>query len=226
MKDRKVIITGASGGLGQAVVKHWLDLGAQVIAVASTEQSLDKLPDQARLNKIAANLTEPSEIAQMLEKANKPDTLIHLVGGFAMGPIDGSEAQSNYQKMVAANLTSTYLCFSAMTPILKAQGRGWMLATGSKAATTHPGGLSAYVATKAAVHALVKSLGEELKSSGIHVNAIVPSTIDTPANRAAMGDKNANKWVSPQEIAQATEFLCSEASSATYGTLLELYAQS
>jgi NAD(P)-dependent dehydrogenase (short-subunit alcohol dehydrogenase family) len=143
-----------------------------------------------------------------------------------MGPIEGLDAVASYRRMMALNLDSAFFTFRAMVARLRHRGGGWIVGIGSKAIHAPPAQMGAYVASKAALVALCQSLSEELKHDAIHVNVILPSTIDTPANRAAMGEKNAHKWVTPDDLASATMYLCSEAGRAHHGTTLELYGLS
>ena len=232
---RIVVITGAAGGVGQIVTKRWLDAGASVLAVDAHNtghQALQTFVGPTdRLATHVADLTTEPGARSIVDAARSafgadPDTLLHLVGGFGMGPLDGEDAASTWQRMLDLNLNSSFHCFRAMIPALKARGGGWMVAMGSKAVGAPPAQMAAYTASKAGLAALVHSASEEFKGDGIHINLILASTIDTPANRAAMGEKAAAKWVSPQDIAEATLFLCSERAKALYGTTLEVYALS
>ncbi len=143
-----------------------------------------------------------------------------------MSPIDGADAPDVWDRMLALNATSNFHAYRAMVPVLKARGGGWLVGMSSRAAV-QPGALvGAYAASKAALIALTQSLAAELRESNIHVNVILASTIDTPANRAAMGEKHADKWVTPDDIADATLYLCSDAARSVHGATLEVYGKS
>jgi NAD(P)-dependent dehydrogenase (short-subunit alcohol dehydrogenase family) len=153
------------------------------------------------------------------------DTLLHLVGGFAMGPLDSGDAVATWDRMIAMNLTSAFQCYRAILPALRGQGGGWIVGLGSRAAREAGANLAAYAASKAGLAALTQSLSAEVRGADIHVNLILASTIDTPANRRAMGEEHAEDWVTPDDIAEATLYLCSARARAVHGATLELYSK-
>jgi NAD(P)-dependent dehydrogenase (short-subunit alcohol dehydrogenase family) len=232
--DRVVIITGAAGGVGRAVTRAWLDTGACVLAVDATESGHDALSSGAgetdRLATYTADLTTEaganSMLAYCIETFGLPDTLVHLVGGFDMCAIDSPESPRVWQKMMKLNLAAPFYAFRAMVPAFREKGYGHIVAITSKTVQAPPAQMAAYTASKAGLEALAMSMSEELKSERIHVNLISASTIDTPANRAAMGTKNAEKWVTPEAIAEATLYLCADKASALYGSRLEVFGLS
>ena len=158
------------------------------------------------------------------EFGRSPDTLIHLVGGFAMAAVEDANARATWNNMISVNLTSAFQCYRAMTPVLRARGGGWIVGLSSRAATNPAAGMSGYAASKAGLVALTSSLSSEVRDAGIHVNLIVASTIDTVANREAMGSEKAKDWVSPDDIADATMYLCSEQARSVHGATLEVFA--
>jgi NAD(P)-dependent dehydrogenase (short-subunit alcohol dehydrogenase family) len=232
-EGRVVIITGAAGGVGRVVTKAWIVSGAKVLAVDASERHHEELKTFVgptdRLEVFAADLSTEAGATSMVVRAGKafglPDTLVHLVGGFTMGSIMEADAVSEFNKMLALNVNTSLNCFRAVVPAFRERGGGWIVAMGSKAATAPPAKVAAYSASKAALVALAQSMSEELKSEGIHINIIQAATIDTPANRADMGDASAKKWVRSEDVAEATLFLCSDRAGSSYGATLELYAQ-
>lgn len=235
MNDRIVIITGAAGGVGRTVTHRWLEAGASVLAVDGSERGHEVLRaewsgDSERLETLAVDLTTEEGAAAMVARAREafgvPDTLIHLVGGFAMGPIDGDDSVANWERMMALNAYAPFHCFRAMVPALRERGGGWIVGLGSRSADAPSAKMAAYAASKAALTALAQSMAAELRDVQIHVNLILASTIDTPANRAAMGNEAAAKWVRPEDIADATMFLCSDQAHAVHGATLEVYGRS
>jgi NAD(P)-dependent dehydrogenase (short-subunit alcohol dehydrogenase family) len=235
MVGRIAIITGGGGGVGKTVTRRWLEAGASVLVADHTQATLDRLrselaPDNsASLATFAGDVTTESGAAAMVDAAKKAfgkpaDTLVHLVGGFAMGPLDAPDAPEQWEKMMALNLTSAFHCYRAILPGLRERGSGWVVGLGSRAAREAGANLAAYAASKAGLEALTSSLSAEVRRVGIHVNLLLASTIDTPANRQAMGEDQAPNWVTPDEIAEATLYLCSERARAAHGTTLELYA--
>ena len=154
----------------------------------------------------------------------EPDTLIHLVGGFGMAAVEDENASSVWNKMIALNLTSAFQCYRAMLPALRARGGGWIVGMSSKAVRAPGARISAYAASKAAYEAFTASLSAEVRDAGIHVNLIIASTVDTPANRQSMGEARAKDWVTADDIADATMYLCSESARAVHGASLEVFA--
>jgi NAD(P)-dependent dehydrogenase (short-subunit alcohol dehydrogenase family) len=236
---RVVVITGGAGGLGRTVSRRWLRTGASVVVAGRGQSDLDALrtewgasgPDAelSRLVTVAADLTTErgaaAAVARAAEAFGRPaDTLIHLVGGFASGPLDAPDAPATWDRMRAMNLDSAFHCYRAMLPGLRARGGGWIVGVGSRAAVQPPANLAAYAASKAGLVALTRALSAEVRAEGIHVNVLLASTIDTPANRNAMGDDAARDWVRPDDIADATLYLCSERARALHGATLEVYA--
>jgi NAD(P)-dependent dehydrogenase (short-subunit alcohol dehydrogenase family) len=235
MVSRKVIITGGAGGAGHMVTQRWLERGASVLVVDAAQAALEGLqatlpaPLKDRLATFAADLTTEAGAALMVSEATdafkRPaDTLIHLVGGYAFGPLDGPDAPRNWDRMMALNLTAAFRCYRAVLPSLRERGGGWIVGMGSRAATDPGADLTAYAASKAGLIALTQSLAAEVRGAGIHVNLMLASTIDTPATRRALGTECAADWVTPEDVADATLYLCSEQARAVHGATLELYA--
>lgn len=236
---RNVMITGGAGGVGRAVTRAWLAAGARVLVGEASAEALEHLrrelvdaasASEGRLGTFAADLATQAGAEGLIDQSRRffghpPDTLIHLVGGFAMGPLDSPDAPAVWEKMLAANLQTNFHCYRAILPALKERGGGWVVGMASRAAIDPPAGMAAYAASKAAVIALTRSLSAEVREQNIHVNVILASTIDTPANRQAMGEKDAAKWVRPEDIANATLYLCSERARSVHGATLEVYGE-
>jgi NAD(P)-dependent dehydrogenase (short-subunit alcohol dehydrogenase family) len=229
MTDRIVIITGAGGAVGRVLAQRWLAAGARVVAVDRTLTTLDDLGSNERLAKIQADFLSPESADEVVAETRRtvgiPDTLIHTVGGFAMGPTDAPAAGAQWDLMFALNATSAFHAYRAMIPALKERGGGWLAGIASRAAVQPAAKMAAYAASKAALIALTQSLAEEFRNDNIHVNVLLASTIDTPANRAAMGESHAPKWVTPDDIADATLFLCSNQARSVNGATLEVYGK-
>jgi NAD(P)-dependent dehydrogenase (short-subunit alcohol dehydrogenase family) len=233
---RIVIITGGAGGVGKTVSTRWLDAGASVLVVDHRQTTIDEWLAQSpqqkwkdRVATFATDVTTEAGARAMVEKAQtsfgKPaDTLIHLVGGFASARVDDDNASRTWDSMMAANLTSAFQCYRAILPALRARNGGWIVGLSSRVANNPGAGISAYAASKAALGALSSSLSAEVRGEGIHVNLIVASTIDTPANRKSMGEAKASSWVSADDVADATMYLCSESARSVHGATLEVFA--
>ena len=232
---RIVIITGGAGGVGSIVSRRWLDAGASVLVVDHRQSTIDAWLSQyqkdgwkGRVATLATDVTTEAGAKGMVSEAqasfgNLPDTLIHLVGGFAAA-VEDANAQRTWDKMLAINVTSAFQCYRAMLPALRTREGGWIVGLSSRAANNPGPRISAYAASKAALGALTSSLSAEVRAAGIHVNLIVASTIDTPANRKAMGESQAASWVTPNDIADATMYLCSDSASSVHGATLEVFA--
>jgi len=233
MAGRVVIITGGAGAVGMTVSRRWLDAGASVLIVDRRQETIGKALAQFdagdRVMGLATDVTTETGAQLMITRASStfgknPDTLIHLVGGFGMAKVEGDDAAATWDRMMAINATSAFQCYRAILPSLRSRGGGWIVGLSSRAANNPTAGISAYAASKAALGALTASLSAEVKSAGIHVNLIVASTIDTAANRESMGDAKAGDWVTPDDIADATMYLCSERARSVYGASLEVFA--
>jgi NAD(P)-dependent dehydrogenase (short-subunit alcohol dehydrogenase family) len=142
-----------------------------------------------------------------------------------MGEFTSAETAADWERMIALNLNTSFHCFRAVIPGFRERAGGWIVAMGSMSVNHPPARTAAYVATKAALVAMALSVSQEVKGDGIHVNLIQAGTIDTPANRADMGDEAAKKWVRPEDVAEATLYLCSERAGSCFGTTLELYGK-
>lgn len=231
-----MIITGGAGAVGSVVSRRWLEAGASVLVVDHRQATIDSwLTEFAdrdwnqRVATLATDVATETGAKEMVRLAQetfgKPaDTLIHLVGGFAAAAVEDDDAQRTWDGMISVNVTSAFQCYRAILPALRARGGGWIVGLSSRAAQNPGPRLSAYAASKAALGALTSSLSAEVRAAGIHVNLIVASTIDTQANRQAMGVAKAGSWVSPDDIADATMYLCSDHARSVHGATLEVFA--
>jgi NAD(P)-dependent dehydrogenase (short-subunit alcohol dehydrogenase family) len=234
--NRVIIITGGAGGVGRIVSKRWLDAGASVLVVDHRQETIDAWLSESsghnwtgRIATLATDVTTEDGANSMVDRVHAefgkpPDTLIHLVGGFAAAKVEDANAARTWEKLFAVNLTSAFQCYRAMLPALRERNGGWIVGLSARAAANPGPGISAYAASKAALGALTSSLAAEVRAAGIHVNLIVASTIDTPANRKSMGEAAAASWVTPDDIADATMYLCSEHSRSVHGATLEVFA--
>lgn len=209
MHGRHVVVTGGKGALGRGVVAHLTELGA-IVHVADLPEV--KLTDEADAAAFYAGL--PALWAS-----------IHLVGGFAMTPI-ADATLAEFEGQWRLNAATCFLaCREAVKAIRRTGGGGRIVNVAARPVLTPVGGMSSYVAAKASVAALTQGLAIELRDEGILVNAVVPSTIDTPANRASMPTADHARWPSPREIAQAIAFLASPDNALTSGALVPVYGR-
>ncbi|MGH7051520.1 MAG: SDR family NAD(P)-dependent oxidoreductase [Acetobacteraceae bacterium] len=214
-----VIVTGAAGNLGSAVSELLTRQGSRVVAVARAAPGLAAAP---ALFADAADLADPAEAAAVAAKAVKAlgriDGLVHTVGGFAMGSAAEADPEL-FERMWRINLVTTAAMIRAVWPAMRGQG-GSIVAIGAQPALRAGAGMAAYAGSKAAVLRLIEGAAEEGKPHGIRANAVLPGTMDTPQNRAAMPDADTRKWVTPAQVAEAIAFLLSGAASGITGAHL------
>jgi NAD(P)-dependent dehydrogenase (short-subunit alcohol dehydrogenase family) len=171
------------------------------------------------------DLTSEADVARAFAVAKRVDASIHLAGGFSMSPIEATEL-SSFESLMRMNVTTCFLSCRAAARRMMEGGGGRIVNVSAKPALVPAGGLAAYAASKAAVAGLTLSLAEELADRGIWVNAIVPSIMDTPANRAAMPSADHSKWPSVDAVAETVTFLASRSNAVTRGALVPVYGQS
>ena len=228
--DRVALITGGAGGLGRACVDAFLDDGWRV--AVPVHRSADGLRDPAarhgdRLTWFDADLTEEEGAARAVECARawggRLDAVVHTVGGYAgSGPLHEAPV-AEWDRMVDVNLRSAYLVARAALPRM---GEGGSLVfVSSRAALRGRKGHAAYAVSKAALLTLVEAIAEEQKGRA-RANAVLPGTIDTPANRASMPEARHETWTPPEEIARVILFLASPSSAPVSGAAVPVYGSS
>lgn len=228
--DRTALVTGGTGGLGGAVVGRLLDDGWRVVVPWVAERELERVERRDGLELVEADLFEAEAVANAVARAATDAgaplrAVVNLVGGYAQGervaeaPIEGFEAQ------LRLNLRPTYLVTQAALPHLVAAGGGAVVCVGSRAALQPFPGAAGYVAAKAAVIAFAQAVAVEYRDEGVRCNAILPSVIDTPANRAAMPGADFARWVAPAQLAGVIAHLCSEDGAAVSGAAIPVYGR-
>jgi NAD(P)-dependent dehydrogenase (short-subunit alcohol dehydrogenase family) len=222
-----VMVTGASGGLGGAVVEAFLTAGATVAGVA---RSVSPRDDSERFVAVSADLTNApgaqQAVDETLEKARGLDVLVHVLGGFAGGhPVHATD-DATWDRMMDLNLRSAFMVTRAVLPHMLRSRYGRIVAVGSRVGVEPVAGLGAYGVSKAGLNALIQTIALETREHGITANVVLPSTIDTPANRKSMPDADFSHWVTPEKIAQQILWLCSDAASDTSGALIPVYGRS
>ena len=229
LDGKHIVITGGTGALGGAVVAKLLDEGAicHVPNAHATAPSHFTLTSE-RL-KLANNvdLADLGKVEAFYARIPELWASIHLAGGFAMAPIENTDPAS-FDEMMDTNARTTFLCCRAAVRCMLAAGHGGRIVHVSARPGLDPrrgAGMVAYTASKAAVAAMSVALAEEVKANGILVNAIAPSTLDTPANRAAMPKADFGNWVSLDSVAETVAALVSTRNIATSGALLPLYGK-
>lgn len=214
----RVLVTGASGGLGTAVVEQFLSEGQTVIGVARSWRTPD-----SRFQQIAADLTDAAAAGRAAGEAGAVDVLAHVLGGFAGGAPVARTDGDTWDRMMNVNLRSAFLVFRAVLPGMLERGSGRIVAVGSKGGVDPVPGLSAYGVSKAGLLYLVRTLALELKGTGVTANVVLPSTIDTQANHAAMPTADSKKWVPPASIAKVVSWLASGDARDVNGAAIPVY---
>jgi NAD(P)-dependent dehydrogenase (short-subunit alcohol dehydrogenase family) len=223
---RSVVVTGGTGGLGAAVTRAFLDDGDRVVVPWLFERELERVEEHERLALVQADLTDPAAAADVVAAAGDDlGALVNLVGGFAQAGRVHETPVDDFEEQLRLNLRPTYLMCAAAVPRLLAAGGGAIVCVSSRAAVSPFAGAAGYIIAKAAVLAFVDVLHAEYKDDGIRANAILPSTIDTPANRQAMPDADFDSWVRPEEIARVVRFLCSDDAAVTSGGHVPVYGR-
>src|SRR5919197_4431741 len=226
MSDATVVVTGGTGGLGSAVTRAFLRGGWRVVVPWIVERELERVDDHERLTLVRADLFDPDDVAAVVDAAGPSlRALVNLVGGFAIHERIHATPIETFEEQLRLNLRPTYLCTAAVVAKLLEAGGGTIVCVSSRAARQPFPGAAGYVVSKAAVLALVDALDAEYRKDGIRVNAVLPSVIDTPVNRASMPDADFDTWVRPDEIARVIAFLCSDAASVTSGAHVPVYGQ-
>jgi NAD(P)-dependent dehydrogenase (short-subunit alcohol dehydrogenase family) len=220
MEGKIIVVTGASGALGKVVVATALARGARVAAIDHAASTMKATPDRIELGGV--DLTDASEAKKAIDAAashfGKLDALVNIAGGFAFETTAEGDPKT-WQRMYALNVLTALNASRSAIPHLSASGAGRIINVGAMGALQAGAGMGAYAASKAGVHRLTEALAAEWKGK-ITVNAVLPSTIDTAANRASMPNADFAKWVRPEELADVILFLASDASSAVTGALL------
>jgi NAD(P)-dependent dehydrogenase (short-subunit alcohol dehydrogenase family) len=219
LTGKTVLITGASGALGQAVADRAAALGASLI-LASRSFAQRTTTDHPQAQLLTLDLAEPGALGAALAGTGRIDALFNIAGGFAMGETSYDPLGATWQAMFRVNVDTLRHSFQAVVPRMIEQGRGAVVNVGALSALKGTAGMSAYVASKSVVLRLTESLSAEVRQHGVNVNAVLPSIIDTPANRAAMPDADLAKWVAPADLANVICFLGSDAARAVHGALL------
>jgi NAD(P)-dependent dehydrogenase (short-subunit alcohol dehydrogenase family) len=224
------IVTGGTGGLGAAVVSRLLESDWRVVVPWIVEDELGRLERREGLELVRADLFEPAAVADVVMTAGRGDGpplrgLVNLVGGFTVGGRVHETPIDEFEKQFRVNLRPTYLMTQAALPPMLEAGGGSIVCVGTRAALQPFKGAVGYVASKAAVIAFAQAVSVEYRDDGVRCNAILPSVIDTPLNRAAMPNADHDRWVKPEAIAGVIAFLLSKDSEPTSGAAIPVYGR-
>lgn len=220
-----VVITGAAGGLGRVVAQAFADR-ARLVLLDISEAALVKAfgPQREGVHLIAVDLTNAGAVEDALQplfdREGPAAVLCNLAGGFDMGPAVHETPDQAWRQLLDLNVATLINACRSVVPGMLTAGTGKVINVAAAGAVTGAAHKGAYSASKSAVARLTESMALELRSQGINVNAIAPSIIDTPANRAAMPDADPGDWVSPQNLADVIQFLASPQASALHGAVI------
>jgi NAD(P)-dependent dehydrogenase (short-subunit alcohol dehydrogenase family) len=226
---RTVLVTGGTGGLGAAVTDRFLHNGWRVVVPWIAPGELPRLPRHELLELTETDLFDDQAVADCAAlAASRPDAplqaVVNLVGGFHTAGRVHETSVDDFTSQLRLNLRATYLaCHHTLPHMLKTGGS--IVCVSSRAARRPFSGAAGYITAKAAVLALVDALAVEYKAEGVRVNAVLPSTIDTPGNRASMPDADHSRWVRPEKIADVIHFLCSDGADAITGGHVDVFGR-
>ncbi|MET8148178.1 SDR family NAD(P)-dependent oxidoreductase [Actinoplanes sp. NPDC049668] len=225
--ERSVLVTGGVGGLGEAVVEVLRDQNWRVVAPVRAG-STGRLPEGVM--GITADLSAPEDVrAAVAVAAGEPGAplraVVNLVGGYAGGGLVHETAIEDFEAVIRANLRPTYLVTAAALPHLVDAGGGSVVCVSSRAAVAPFAGAAGYATAKAAVLAFANAVAVEYRKSDVRCNTVLPSVIDTPANRAGQPDADFSRWVAPAEIAQVIAFLADDGSRPMSGATVPVYGR-
>ena len=233
-EGRVVLVAGGTGGLGRAVSSAFLDEGAAVAVTYRNQPDWETFKNSVSANALRlqgheVDVTDEAAVNQLIEKIllkhGRLDALVNAVGGYAGGLKLWEMETRVFEQMLNLNLRSGYALSRAAVRAMLKQGRGAIVNVAAKAAFDHAAGASAYAASKAAAVAMLDSLAADLKGTGVRVNTILPSIIDTEANRRAMPKADFSKWPKPRDIASVVLFLCSDDARVIHGAAIPVYGE-
>jgi NAD(P)-dependent dehydrogenase (short-subunit alcohol dehydrogenase family) len=229
------LVTGGTGGLGRSVSLAFLDDGYKVVVTYRVPEEWAALQRSAALKRdnlegYSVDVTDEAAVAGLIEnliaKHGHLDALINTVGGYAGGIRLWELDAKTFDRMLMLNLRSGFVLCRAVVPAMLKQGSGSIVNIASKAAFDHAAGAAAYTASKAAAVAMIDSLAADLKGTGVRANSIVPSIIDTEANRKAMPKSDFAKWPKSEDVARVILFLCSDDAKVVQGASIPVYGDS
>ncbi|MEM7134941.1 MAG: SDR family NAD(P)-dependent oxidoreductase [Myxococcota bacterium] len=223
---RDAVVTGGTGALGRAVVGRLIEAGATVHVPVFAPDELEGFPFRehaaVRLHQ-GLDLTNEADVRALYDATSSLYASVHLAGGFDMGPITNTTLDT-WEHLWGLNATTCFLCCREAVRVLESR-EGRIVNVAARPVLVPTAHMSAYAASKAAVAAITLSLAEELASSSVWVNAVVPSIIDTPTNRKAMPGADHDEWPTPEQIGETISFLASPANAVTRGALVPVYGR-
>jgi NAD(P)-dependent dehydrogenase (short-subunit alcohol dehydrogenase family) len=235
LKDKIVLISGGTGGLGTHVTRAFLDANAIVFVSYTKEEYFKDLKKRLqsgteRLFGVKNDILDDKDVKQMVstvvEKTGRIDVLINLVGGFLADTSVIHTSDEQWDNMLALNLKSAVNACRNVLPVMMKRKTGRIINVGARPGLTGAGGMAAYAASKAALINFTQSLARECRSENITANVIIPDTIDSPANRNAMPDANFNEWISGDSLAGVNLFMASDKARDINGAIVPVFGRS
>ncbi|MFQ6099898.1 MAG: SDR family NAD(P)-dependent oxidoreductase [Anaerolineae bacterium] len=232
LHDKVVLITGATGALGSAVAREFARTEARLALNGRSERKLERLVAVIGLPAecictVAADVTQAEGIESLVEavveRFGRVDVLLNTVGGWSGGKPVGETPVEEWNRMLALNLRSAFLLSRAVLPHMLEAGWGRVVHVSSKSAVAPRAKQAAYAVSKMGLITLTEVIAAEVKGTGVTANVILPSIIDTPANRDAMPRADPRKWVEPEHIAATMHFLCSDGAASINGARIPIY---
>jgi NAD(P)-dependent dehydrogenase (short-subunit alcohol dehydrogenase family) len=225
------LLAGGTGGLGRAVTLAFLDEGAKVVVPYRSKKEFAELRRAAagresQLIGRAVDVLDENALAKLVEEIGRIDVLVNTVGGYVGGVELWKLAPADFDRMLSLNLRMGYLLARTVVPGMLKRGNGVVVNVSAKAAQDHGAGAAAYAASKAASLALMDSLAADTRGTGVRVNSVLPSIIDTKANREAMPGAKFDAWPKPEDIANVILFLASDAAKVVHGATVTVYGSS
>jgi NAD(P)-dependent dehydrogenase (short-subunit alcohol dehydrogenase family) len=228
------IVTGAAGNLGGAVARTFASQGARLALVDLDPQAIERtrqgLPAGCESAAFPTDLMDAQAVEAMASAVaahyGRVDVLANIAGGFTMGPPVHETPDKDWELMLNLNARTVFYCCRAVVPRMLTSGGGRIVNVSARAATRGVGHMGPYCTSKAAVITLTEALADELKEQGINVNCVLPGTLDTPQNRAAMPDQDPSRWVPLEALADVILFLASDAARAVSGAAVPVYGRS
>lgn len=231
MQGKTAVVTGGSGAIGSVVVRRLIEEGASVTVADRTEPRAE---DVARLGDGAANLhfhatdvTDEGSVTGLMEQAATTMGAVHVLfniaGGFRFGPAVDETTEAEWDELMQLNLKSAFLTIKHALPYMKRQNYGRVVSVAARSGLKGDAMVAPYAVSKGGVILLTQSVAEEVKGYDITVNAVLPSIVDTPANRASMADADFDAWVAPVDLAEVMLFLASDRGRAITGAAIPVY---
>jgi NAD(P)-dependent dehydrogenase (short-subunit alcohol dehydrogenase family) len=221
----EVLVAGGTGALGAAVVKELVASGREVAATWLVERERERLEGLEGVELIKADLFDPNEAASAVASIGDIEAVVNLVGGYAQGGRVHELDPDEFDRLMRLNLRPNILLARAAIPRFLRRGAGAFVAVSARPALRPFPGAAPYIVSKAAVLSFIQTLDAEYRQDGVRANAVLPSVIDTPANRASQPEADYSNWVTPEAIAKVIRFLVSDESGPTSGAAVPVYGK-